>query len=544
MVKGYELFGQAVAAEGSDVGFFLMGGPSNDAIKACTAQGVRMIDVRHEQAAAMMAQAYARIRAKPGFCVAASGPGTINLSTGLANALIDCAPVVAFGGSSPIGQYARGAFQEIDQLAIMKPVTKFAERVHDAARIPEYVARAFRIAASGKPGPVYLDLPGDVLYADVDEASVRWPRKQPQAKPAADPAEIARVVELLGKAERPLLLTGSGIIWSQASEVLQAFVEATGIPFYTTPQGRGVIPEDHDFFFPLARSAAFREADLVIVAGTRLNYVFSYGEPPRFSENARLVRIDIDPAEIDSSLRLEAGLVGDAGQVLNQLRSAAEGKLDPERYAPWRERLAAENRRKEEKHEASLSSDQTPIHPLRLCKEIRDFISRDAILCVDGQEILNYGRQTIPSYRPGHRLNSGPFGTMGVGLPFGLGAKAAAPERDVVVLHGDGSFGLNGLEIDTAVRHKLPVLIVISLNGGWTADPERKKPGRDLGYTRFDQMAEAFGCYGEYVERPEGIRPALERAAAEVAKGRVALVNVVTDWRARAGTANFTNYST
>lgn len=545
MVKGYELFGRAVAAEGSDVGFFLMGGPSNDAIKACMAEGIRMIDVRHEQAAAMMAQAYARVRARPAFCIAASGPGTINLTTGLANALIDCAPVVAFGGASPVGQYARGAFQEIDQLAIMKPVTKFAERVFDAARIPEYVARAFRTARSGKPGPVYLDLPGDVLYADVEEEAVRWPAPQESpSRPAASPAEIERLVALLSEAERPLLVTGSGIIWSRASQALQDFVEATGIPFYTTPQGRGVIPEHHPFFYPLARSTGFREADLVIVVGTRLNYVVSYGEPPRFSDTARLVRIDIDPQEIAGSLKLSAGIVGDARTVLEQLITAVAGKIAVSRYGAWRDRLAAENERRRDKHEASLASDQVPIHPLRLCKEVRDFISRDAILCVDGQEILNYGRQSIPSYQPGHRLNSGPFGTMGVGLPFGLGAKAAAPERDVVVLHGDGSFGLNGLELDTAVRHKLPLLVVISLNGGWTADPEQKKPGRNLGYTRFDRMAEALGCYGEYVERPEDIRPALERAAAEVAKGRVALVNVVTDWRARAGTANFTNYST
>ena len=185
--------------------------------------------------------------------------------------------------------------------------------------------------------------------------------------------------------------------------------------------------------------------------------------------------------------------------------------------------------------------DQVPIHPLRLCKEVRDFLDRDAILVVDGQEILNYGRQAIPTYAAGHRLNSGPFGTMGVGLPYGLGAKAAKPEAQVLVLHGDGSFGLNAMELDTAARHQLPVITVISLNGGWTADPERNKPGRDLGYTRFDRMAEALGCYGEHVETPDGIRPALERAAEA---GVPAVVNVVTDWRARATTVQFADYST
>jgi thiamine pyrophosphate-dependent acetolactate synthase large subunit-like protein len=304
-----------------------------------------------------------------------------------------------------------------------------------------------------------------------------------------------------------------------------------------------VIPEDHPVCFPLARSQAFKEADLVVVVGTRLNYVVSNVEPPRFAPTAKVVRIDIDPEEIAGSLRLTLGILGDARAVLEQLVA----ELDPsvrERYAGWRERLAATEAGKLDKHEASLATDQMPIHPLRLCKEVRDLIGRDAILCVDGQEILNYGRQSIPSYLPGHRLNSGPFGTMGVGMPFGVGAKAARPDRQVVVLHGDGSFGLNAMEVDTAVRHKLPLLVVIRLNGGWTADPEQKKPGRYLGYTRYDLMMEALGCHGEYVERPEDIRPALERAAAAVLQGKVAVVNVVTDWRARSGTAAFTNYVT
>ena len=191
-----------------------------------------------------------------------------------------------------------------------------------------------------------------------------------------------------------------------------------------------------------------------------------------------------------------------------------------------------------------MATDQMPIHPLRLCKEIRDFLPRDAILAVDGQEILNYGRQSIPTYVARHRLNSGPFGTMGVGLPFGLGAKAAKPDAMVLVLHGDGSFGLNGMELDTAARHNLPVLVVISLNGGWTADPKREKAGRELGYTRFDQMAESLGCHGEWVEKPEDIRPALERAAAALKAGRPALVNVVTDFAARAQTLKFSQTST
>ena len=547
LISGNKLFGRALARQGVDTMFYIMGGPINDALLAAMAEGVRGIDVRHEQAAAMMAQAYARVRFRPGVCLGASGPGTINLTTGLANALIDCAPVVAFGGASPMAAFQTGAFQEIDQLAIMRPVTKYADRVLETARIPEYVDMAFRQAVSGKPGPVFLDLPGDVLYREVDEDKVWWPplasgRVRP--RPTASSELIAHLMDSLAKATRPIILSGSGVLWSEASVALNAFVDATGIPFYTTPQGRGVIPEDHPFFYAQARSTAFKEADFVLVVGTRLNYVFSHGKPPRFAQHAVFARIDIDPAEATSNQRVDISVIGDARAVLAQLTAASGEKISVETFASWRQTLSDIEKKRAPAAERALSTDQMPIHPLRLCKEVRDFIDKDTILCVDGQEILNYARQSIPSYRPGHRLNSGPFGTMGVGLPFGLGAKAGKPNHKVVVLHGDGSFGLNGMELDTAIRHRLPVLVVISLNGGWTADPEQNKPGRNLGYTRFDKMAQALGCHGEYVEKPEDIGPALERAAAAVAKGQTAVVNVVTDWRARAQTAKFTSFST
>lgn len=546
-VNGYTLLGRALAKQGVDTAFFIMGGPMNDSINAAMAHGVRAIDVRHEQAAAMMAQAYARVRGQAGVCMAASGPGTINLTTGLANALIDCAPVVALGGSSPVSAALTGAFQEIDQVAIMRPVTKWAERVHHTERIPEYIDMAFRAAMAGKTGPVYLDLPGDVLYAEVDEESVSWPRPAAQRlemKPAGSTQSVQAVIQTLAQAQRPIILSGSGVLWSQAAEQLQTFVNASGIPFYATPQGRGAVPEDHPYCYAQARSTAFRDADCVLVIGTRLNYVFGHGKAPRFSGQAKFIRIDIDPAEALGAERVDLSVQADAATMLEQLTQAAATQLNPGRYQAWRDTLAAIEAKRLPVHEAQLATDQVPIHPLRLCKEVRDFIDRDTILVVDGQEILNYGRQSIPSYKPGHRLNSGPFGTMGVGLPFGVGAKAAKPDHKVLVLHGDGSFGLNAMELDTAVRHRLPILVVISLNGGWTADPEKVKPGRDLGYTRFDLMAQALGCHGEYVEQPQDIRAALQRAAEAVSRGQTAVVNVVTDWRARSGTANFTNFST
>ena len=547
-LTGSDLVAQALRRQGVDTFFYIMGAPMLSVEAASLALGMRGIDVRHEQAAAMAAHAYARLLNRPGICMAASGPGTTNLITGVAHAFVDCTPVVALGGSSPAALSGHGTFQEIDQLAMLAPCTKWSARAHHAERIPELVDRAIREAMSGKPGPVYLDLPGDVLFAAVDEARVEWPDPWDPARrprPAASGADIEAITDLLAKAEKPVIVSGMGVLWSEAEAELQAFVEATGIPFYTTPQSRGAIPEDHALCYLTARATAFREADLILVLGTRMNYIIGHASPPRFNQAAKVVRIDIDPGEIATSpRRLDVAVVADARVALAQLAVAARGRVSPDRFAAWRDRLRGQNRSKLDEQEAILANDATPIHPLRLCRELRDFMARDTILCVDGQEILNYGRQAIPTFEPRHRLNSGTFGTMGVGLPFGLGAKVACPDKPVIVLHGDGSFGMNAMELDTLVRHKLPILVVISLNGGWTGDPKKERPGRDLGYTRFDRMAEALGCHGEQVEKPDDILPALRRGMAAVAAGRPALVNVVTDWRARATTAAFTQYVT
>jgi thiamine pyrophosphate-dependent acetolactate synthase large subunit-like protein len=547
-LTGSEILAKALKNEGTDILFFLMGGPMLLAESSCIKEGIRPIDVRHEQAAAFMGQAYSRLLQKPSVCMAASGPGVINLTTGIANALIDCVPVVAIGGSSPIGQFGRQVFQEIDQLAIMKGCTKWADRIYNLKRIPEQVNAAFQKAMSGKPGPVYLDFPGDMLYAKIDEKLVDWSlsgRSLLRARPMGETARVDELVEALGKAKQPLILSGSGVLWSQAWDDMKAFVEKAGIPFYTTPQGRGVLPDDHPLSFLTMRSTAFKEADLILVLGTRMNYIIGHAAPPRFAANAKIARIDIDADEIASSPRkVDIGIVGDCKMVLQQMLSAIGSNGLSNRYAAWRKKLADGDASKRDAGGAAPMMTQTPIHPLRLCEEVKNFMKRDCILVVDGQEILNFGRQSMPTFAPGHRLNSGPFGTMGVGLPFGLGAKVAMPDKQVIVMHGDGSFGLNAMELDTAVRHKIPVLVIVSLNGGWTADPDKNKPGRNLGYTRYDKMAEALGCYGEFVEKPDDIRPALERAQKKVDQGMVALVNVKTDYAARAGTVAFASYST
>ncbi|HXG17850.1 MAG TPA: thiamine pyrophosphate-binding protein [Methylomirabilota bacterium] len=542
-IRGDQVIAQCFKNEGVDTFFFMMGGPTSGTAGACLDLGMQGIYVRHEQAAAMMAHAYARVTGKPGICITPSGPGTANAVTGLANAWADATPIVAIGGSAPMRATTLDAFQEMDQVAMMKPVVKAAYRVDIASRIPEYISLAFREAMDGKKGPVYLDLPGDILSAKVDDERLYWPTNyRVEARPAGDPALVRRAIDLLAKAQRPLIVTGSGILWSGASAELRQFVEATGIPFFTTPQGRGVIPEDHPRAFPAARSLAFREADVVLVIGARANAMLSFLRPPRFSPEAKFINVNIDGKEIGHNRGVEVGIIGDAKLVLQQLTVEAAGKIDGKQETAWVAQLAAKQRSNEERAAELLHSTKVPIHPLRLCREVREIITRDTILVVDGHEILNFGRQSIPVYEPGTSLNAGPHGCMGIGVPFGIGAKAARPDKPVLVLSGDGAFGWNGMEMDTAIRHKLNIVVVVSNNAGFTSRQTGRMSagnigptniGRELGYQRYDKMVEALGGYGEFVEKPDDIRPAIERA---FASGKPALVNVCTDPEAQATT--------
>jgi acetolactate synthase-1/2/3 large subunit len=542
-IRGEQVIGQAFKNEGVDTIFFMMGGPTSGTAASCLEHGMQGIYVRHEQAAAMMAHAYARVTGKPGICITPSGPGTANAVTGLANAWGDAAPVIAIGGSAPMRTTTMESFQEMDQVAMMKPVVKAAYRVDMAHRIPEYVSLAFREAMDGKKGPIYLDLPGDVLSAKVEEERLYWPENyRVDSRPAGDPALIKKAIALLSQAKRPIMVTGSGVLWADAGGEMQRFVEATGIPFFTTPQGRGAVPEDHTHGFPAARSMAFREADVVLVIGARANSMLSFLRAPRFSADAKFINVNLDGKEIGHNRAVDVGIIGDAKLVLQQLTEEATGKIDGSQETEWVAQLSAKQRSNEERSAPLLHSDVVPVHPLRLCKEVREIITRDTILVVDGHEILNFARQSIPIYNAGTSLNAGPHGCMGVGVPFGIGAKAARPDKPVLVLSGDGAFGWNGMEMDSAIRHNLPIVVVVSNNAGFTSKQTGRSTasnlsmgnvGRDLGYQRYDKMVEAFGGYGEFVENPADIRPAIERA---MASGQPALVNVCTDPEAQATT--------
>ena len=528
-VIGSYLISRTLKEEGVDTLFYLMGGPNFDIVMAAEDQGIRCVDFRHEQAAAFAAHAYARVTGKPGVCTAASGPGTLNLLTGVYTAAIDCAPMVILGGAGPVHEIGREAFQEVDQVGIMEPMMKWVHQTTQAARYPEVVSMAFRKATTGRPGPVYIDCGADVLYEEVEEDDAITPyRAERRSRPAAEASVVQETIDMLAASERPMIFAGGGAFFSGAAEELTQFVDLTSTPFYTAPMSRGLIGEDHVVSFQAARSTAMRETDFVLVVGTRLNWMVQYGH--RFNPNATVVQIDIDPAELGHNRDIDLGIVGDAKTVMGQLLAEAQN-----READWAGRLESDwithLRDTEDSRSARsaplLNSDQTPIHPLRLCNEINNFLDRDAIVSVDGNEILHFGRQSINTYEPGHRLNSGVTGTMGVGLPYGIGAKLAKPDKQVLVLHGDGSMGMNAMELDTCVRHNIPVVTVISNNAGWTArTPDRRKPGRELGFTNFDGMARELGAHGETVEDPNEIRPALERA---FDSGKPAVVNVIVE---------------
>lgn len=545
---GSQLLAKAIKSAGVDTVFFLMGGPMTDVERELArVHNVRLIDVRHEQGAAMMAHAYSRLSGKPGVCMTGAGVDAINLTTGLATAFVDCSPIVAICGSSNTGMRGMGAFQEMNQLDIMKPITKASWQVPAAERIPHFVDKAFRHASSGKPGPVYLEIPSNVLDQELKPVDFAVPQyRLPNERPVGDSNLVAKVGKLLAKSERPLVLVGSGALWSKASSELRSFVEATNIPFYTTPQARGIIPEDHPLCFLGARSLALREADCVLVIGTRANFIFGHFLPPRFAIDAKVIEVNIDADDIGDNRRADVGIVGDARTVLQQLIEETSSRFDPMRTQGWLERLKHADADRRLSILPLLESEQKPIHILRLCKEIREMLPRDAVLAVDGHETLTFARQSIPTHCPGHRLNVGPAGCIGVGVPFGIGAKVARPDKMVVVFSGDGGFGMNGMEMDTAIRHNIPIVVVVNNNGGWgtglaspsVIGPELGVIGRDLGFTRYDKVVEALGGWGEFVEEPSGIRPAFERA---IASGKPALVNVITDPTTMATSAEFTD---
>lgn len=536
-VDGGDLVMKALKREGVELVFGLPGGPILELFRASATEGIRSIGVRHEQAAAFMAQAWSFVTGRPGVALAASGPGMINAITGLANAWANCWPMILIGGSSPQGAHQRGAFQEAPQVEMARPVCKWAAQVEDTRRIPEYVSIAFRMATSGRPGPVYLDLPGDIIQRQVELEEVRFPSdRRSEARPLGDPQQVRQAAKLLAEAERPLLIIGKGVVWSRPYDELRRLVDL-GLPFVTSPMGRGAVPDDHPMNFGAARSYALLNADVILALGTRFNWMFHFGHPPRFDPQVKVIQVDIEPEEIGVNRPLAVGIVGDAGMVLRQLLGELEGRTLASDESPWLAALREQRQQNEQALEPLLNADDVPMNHHRLLREIRDFLERDAIVVDDGEASMAASRQVIPTYRPAHRLNSGTFGCMGVGVPFAIAAKLAHPDKQVVSINGDCAFGFNALELETAVRARAPVVFVVDNNDGIVGSHLQDRffpPGWEpvAAYPpgiRYDRIIEAFGGHAEHVQRPQEVRPALERA---FAAGVPACINVAIDPKA------------
>ena len=533
-VDGGDLVARALRREGIEHIFTLSGDQTQAIFDACIDEAIRLIDTRHEQAAVHMADGWARTTGRPGVAVVTAGPGVVDAVPGMAVAFQSASPVVLIGGRTRLSEFEMGFGQDFDQLPLMRPITKWAATCYETKRIPEYLSMAFRHACSGRPGPVYLDIPNDILETEIDEEEVSFPTGyRTQARAQAEPSLVRQAVGLLMSAKHPLVIAGSGVWWSQAATELKEFIEAAQLPLILRQMARGCVAEDHPLCLGPALAAG-RPADVILVVGTRINRWLGYGRPPLFADNARWLQIDIEGSEIGRNRHIEVGMVGDAAVVLRQMTEEVRQRFGTRRESAWAAECRGYTLGRRQRLEPELTSNAVPIHPLRLCQEISDFVDREATLVLDGGDIAVWGAMTLRCYGPGRVMDNGNMGFLGSGIPFGLASKLARPTEQVLVLIGDGSFGLNAMEMDTAIRHKLPITVVIGNDGAWGMIKHRQEAiygpdrvvGTELGFTHYERMVEGLGGYGEFVERPQDIRPALARA---LASGRPACINVVTD---------------
>jgi len=531
-VNGGDLAAKALQAEGVKYVFTLCAVQLAAYYEGCETQGIKVIGMRSEQGAATAADGWSRVTGTPGVAIFTRGPGFTNAYTGIANAYLTSSPVVYIGqGRSGPAYYDLGDLMEIDKdyLELARPITKWARICHDTRRIPEYIGMAFRHALAGKPGPVYLEAPTSVLLSRIEESEVCLPLNyRTEAKPYGDPDYIRRAAELMLKAGRPVVIAGGGVHWSRASEELQKFVTAFDAPVFLNGLGRGCVPPDHPLYFSYARADALREADVILVIGTPLDFRLGYGRPPALSGDANIIQINIDPTEIGRNRGADVGITGDPRAILAQLTDEVKGRKrsDPG-WLDFLRRVEAQGIARDNEW---MKSDIVPIHHLRVAGELRHFLGPDDIVVGDGGFFVNFAARVLKIHKPGHWLDPGPMGCLGVGPGFAIAAKLAYPDKQVVLLSGDGAFGLNGMELETMSRHGINVVTIVGNDGAWGMEKHVsgwRGPAiaADLSRcTRYDMMAQAMGCHGELVERPEQIRPALERA---FAAGKPALLNVI-----------------
>ncbi|MEI8173204.1 MAG: thiamine pyrophosphate-binding protein [Deltaproteobacteria bacterium] len=530
-ITGGQLVAKTLKQAGVGTIFTLCGVHIVDIYNGCIDEGIRIIDVRHEQTAAHAAEAWSRLTGIPGVAVVTAGPGLTDAVTGVANAFRNQTPMLLIGGQAPRKQMLKGGLQELDHISLMKPITKTAISISDTERIPELMTVAIREAYSGRPGPSFIEIPMDVLDAAVERENIVFPvHFRSRGRQYGDPALIQEAAELLERAERPVILAGGQVWHCRGEKELSEFVEKTGIPAYLNGAARGCLSGDCPFFLIRSRRHALSRADVVMIVGTPMDFRLAYGN--RISGDAKIIQIDLDASELGHNRDIHVGIQGDAKASLSQL-IAAISPLAHDRS--WTGELRQMEKTLIEKDRPFLDSDASPIHPLRLAREIRDFMAEDAIFIADGGDVVTISASVIIPGRPGRWLDPGPLGTLGVGTPFAIAAKAAMPEAEVVVLFGDGAFGLTGFDYDTLVRFDMPVIGVVANNAAWNQvrygqmeryGPIKGEAANRLTPLRYDRIVEAMGGYGEQVTEPSQIRPALERARRS---GKPSCINVMVD---------------
>ena len=533
LLHGGWLVAKILKREGVEVVFTLSGGHIAGIYDGCLREGIRVVDTRHEQAAVHAAEGWAKVTRRPGVALLTAGPGVTDGITGVANAYLAGSPVLIIGGAAPQGLWDRGALQEMGQLELLRPITKWARSVHETSRLSEYTAMAFRQMLSGKPGPAFLEMPMDILAGLADTETLFDPGQPAnyryQGRTAPDPAMVEQAAALLAKAQRPVIMAGTAVWWCDATRPLRQLAERLNAPVYLNGAGRGCLPPTHPLFFSNSRRKALQGADTILAVGTRMDFRLNHGQPPLIPAEANVIWLDLAAEDVGVNRGAQVALVGDVGLSMSQLAECAQQLSAGE----WLEYIRTQERKGEERDGAALNSDAVPIHPMRFCREIRDFIDEDTTVVGDGGDIVSYAGRVINVYRPGYWLDSGPMGCLGTGTGFAMAAQLARPGKRVLIVYGDGSFGLNGMEFESMVRQKLPIVAIIGNDGAWG---QIKHPQKAIvGHTtaaelapgiRYDKMVEALGGYGELVESPQEIRPALERA---FASGLPACVNVLID---------------
>ncbi len=539
-IDGGEMLVRVLEQEGVREVFTLHGGHLDAIYQAAQGRKLRWIDTRHEQAAGHAADGWARTTGRVGVAVVTAGPGVTDVVTAVTNAYLDCIPTLFIGGAAPLRDAETLPLQGgFDQVALMSPITKWAHRITHTHRIPDIVAQALRIATTGRPGPVFLEIPIDVLFARVEEEKAFFPKRaRPEAAPAPTAESVAHALDLLQQAERPAILAGGGVWFSGAGAELRAFAERTSIPVFANSKAYGLVPADHPLsgrgLFSLAALARGGMApDVVLLLGARIG-LFTGGSGGGFlALTPHVIQVDICGEEIGRNRDIELAITADCRETLRAFEAAARGRSWPDRAA-WQSAVHGARELPSQLFAKALTGDTSPIHPFRLAHDVVRAAGRETIVVADGGETSSWVDMAAEVSGGGRFLSHGYLGCLGTGMPFAIAAKVAHPDRPVVCVIGDGSVGLNFAEFDTMVRHNLAIVTVVNNDHQWGMSAhgqdliygEGRRVVTNLAPTRYDLAAAGFGCHSEYVERPEDLGPALHRA---FNAGRPACVNVMTD---------------